>query len=122
MKILVFMFTLSLSLLCIGKPKHHRPIVHHHKPRVVHHHKPHVVHHHKHKHNIVGPFIGGVIGGYILSDILKPTPPVVVSPTPIVVQQPVMIWKPGHYENRVQPNGVILRVWVPGQYIQVPST
>ena len=63
------------------------------------------------------------ITSYILSDILKPTPPVVVSPTPIVVQQPpVMIWKPGHYENRVQPNGVILRVWVPGQYVQVPST
>ena len=117
MKILVFMLALSLSLICIGKPKHH-------KPHVTHHHKPHVTHHkHKHKHNHkIGPFIGGVIGGYILSDILKPTPPVVVSPTPIVVQQPVMIWKPGHYEDRVQPNGVILRVWVPGQYVQVPST
>jgi hypothetical protein len=35
---------------------------------------------------------------------------------PVVVRQPVQVWVEGRYVDQVQPNGVVLRTWVPGHY------
>ena len=115
--------TIMLSYMGFAGPRpmhtpHHRPApihrhVHHPAPRVHHHHSP------------VVPIVSGVIGGLIGSAIYNSTPTVVQS-TPVIVQTPVVvnqlktIWQPGHYEDQVQSNGVVVRVWVPGRYVVVP--
>lgn len=73
-------------------------------------------------------FVGGVIGGALTSSIY-PTTTVVTSPvvtapvvttTPVVAAPvyttPVQVWVPGRYIDQVQPNGIIVRVWVAGHY------
>jgi hypothetical protein len=45
---------------------------------------------------------------------------VVVQQPAVVVKQPVYevrkVWVEGAYQDQVQANGTILRVWVPGHY------
>ena len=81
-------------------------------------------------------FIGGVVGGAIVSSVYDPAPVVVSSPTivqqPVVVQQPTVVqqpvsvqqpvaqtqnvWVEGRYVDQVQANGSVVRTWSPGHY------
>lgn len=122
----------SIMFTCIGfagpRPmhrSHHRPAprIHHHPP--VHHHRH--VHRPHHHHSPIIPIVSGVVGGMIANAIVNSTTPTVIDTTPVVVQStPVVVrgvntvWQPGHYENQVQPNGTVIRVWVPGRYVVVP--
>lgn len=109
------------------KPLHvHRPVPHVHRHHAPVHHK-HVHHkHHHHHHSPIVPLVSGFVGGLIGSTLIDNTPtvvqttPVVVQSTPVVVQSSTTVWKPGYYEDRVQPNGTVIRVWVPGRYVTVP--
>ena len=81
--------------------------------------------------------VGGLVGGAILANAVKPDPPpvavqqpvvvqsapVVVQQQPVVVQQPAPqvvqnVWVEGRYVNQPQPNGTVVRVWQPGHYEQ----
>ena len=62
--------------------------------------------------------MSGLIGGYLMSTVITRPQPVVVQPQPVVVR-PGYVWQDGHYEDQLQANGTIVRVWVPGRYIQV---
>lgn len=94
---------------------HHRPV--HHKP--VHHKPVHRVYHHHHPHHIhnMYPLMTGLIGGYLVSTVINRPQPV-VQPQPVVLR-PGYVWQDGHYEDQLQANGTVVRVWVPGRYIQV---
>ena len=68
-------------------------------------------------------FVGGIIGGALYDGFVGPT--VVTTPTPVVVQQPVVaqpvyetrsVWVDGMYVDQIQPDGRVLKVWVPGHY------
>lgn len=103
---------------------HHyvRPAVRHH-PRPIHRHHPRPIarhhHHHPRRPPIALPFVTGLVGGYIASTIInQPTKTVVVSTSQPVVVSPAYVWVEGHYEDRVQSNGTVIRVWVPGQYVK----
>lgn len=92
-------------------------------------------------------FVGGLIGGAIMSRASSPAPtivqqpvvqqpvivqqPVVVQSQPVVVQQPVVqqvvrqpvtqvqnVWVEGRYVDQVQANGTVVRTWQPGHYEQ----
>ena len=82
--------------------------------------------HHYHCHAYVSPLAGLAVGTFIGAAIAstanrtvvvqQPTviqQPVVTAP---VVQQPVQVWVPGHYEDQLQANGTTIRIWVPGHY------
>ena len=78
----------------------------------VHHH-----HHHHHRHHLT-PYVVGALTGLAITKAIA-------SPAPIVVQQPIVVrptktvvWEDGHYEDQVQANGTIIRVWVPGRYVE----
>lgn len=102
-------------------------------------------HHHHHHHCRAGAFVGGVVGGMVggliynsvaprsavvsspvvvqSSPVVVSAPaPVVVQPAPVVVNQPVYqtqnVWVEGAYQDQVQANGTVMRVWVPGHYEQ----
>lgn len=92
---------------------HHTPVRHRHV------HKPHH-HHHHHHHNIINPIVSGVMAGLVVNNLILNRRPVVVQSTPVVVRGVNTVWQPGHYEDRVQPDGTIIRVWVPGQYVVIP--
>ena len=72
--------------------------------------------------------IGGAIVGGIVSEALRPrtvvveSQPVVVTPAPVAVQQPVYqvqnVWVEGRYVDQIQANGSVVRVWQPGHYEQ----
>lgn len=80
--------------------------------------------HHHHGHGVWGRggshfwpgFVGGVVGGAVMSSIVAPAPVVVASPTVVTTTQNV--WVEGRYVDQVQPNGVVVRVWQPGHYEQ----
>ena len=128
MKSLLAIFAAATVMLSVSAAPHGRrggggvPPPHHH-----HHH--HGGHHH-HRHSKAWGIGAGILGaGLIASTIYNAThpTPVVVTPAPVVVQQPVAT---GHYETRVQNvwvegryvdqvvNGVVQRVWQPGHYEQ----
>ena len=78
----------------------------------VHHH-----HHHHHRHHLT-PYVVGALTGLAITKAIA-------SPAPIIVQQPIVVrptktvvWEDGHYEDQVQVNGTIIRVWVPGRYVE----
>lgn len=88
---------------------HHRPVHRHIPPR----------HHHHHYRHCAWPYVVGAIGSYALINSIA-------RPTPVVVQQPVVVrptsttvtvWEDGHFEDQVQSNGTVIRVWVPGRYV-----
>ena len=80
--------------------------------------------------------LGGLIGGWILNDVLDvnchssvsvdvydPCPPVVVHrpavryyTAPVVRYRQVRVWVPGHYERVVTHYGRPVRRWIPGRY------
>ena len=89
-------------------------------------------------------FVGGLIGGAVVSSrpapvVVAPPPPasvvvttptVVATPTvvtrPVVVQSTVVtpvtqvqnVWVEGRYVDQIQANGTVVRVWQPGHYEQ----
>lgn len=90
-------------------PVKHAPVNHHHHR---HHH-----HHHHHRHHLT-PYVVGALTGLAITRAIA-------YPTPVVVQQPIVVrptktvvWEDGHYEDQVQPNGTIVRIWVPGRYVE----
>lgn len=112
-----------MACMCFAKHMHRpmpRPI---HKPHVVHHrpiyHSPKHIHHkHRHHHHSIIPFTIGALTGYTVSQLMTPQPKTVVVQQPIVVAATqTTVWEPGHYEDQIQPNGTILRVWIPGRYV-----
>jgi hypothetical protein len=122
---LIMMIVPMLMVSAIPIRTHNRVIHHpvHHTP--VHHHRH--VHRPCHHHSPIIPIVSGVVGGMIANAIVNSTTPTVIDTTPVVVQStPVVVrgvntvWQPGHYEDRVQPDGTIIRVWVPGQYVVIP--
>lgn len=60
-------------------------------------------------------FAGAFVGSLIAPTYRAPAPVVVASPGPYIVNS--RVWVPGHYEDRLQPNGTIVRIWIPG-YLQ----
>ena len=108
-------------------------------------------HHHHHHHgsawgrggrNFWPGFVGGMVAGALVNDILDPAPSVVVTPAPVVVTPPApvvvtpapapvvvapqpvyttqSVWVEGCYVTQTQPNGAVIRVWQPGHYEQRP--
>jgi hypothetical protein len=111
-----------MSCMCFAKHMH-RPVYRPHNVnhRHVHHrpiiHSPKHVHHRHHHHSII-PFTIGALTGYTFSQLISPQPKTVVVQQPIVVAPTqTTIWEPGHYEDQIQPNGTIIRVWIPGRYV-----
>lgn len=64
--------------------------------------------------------------GSTLIQAVRPAQVIVTAPTPqptVIIQSPTapkQVWVEGRYEDRVQPNGVIIKVWVPGHWVTVP--
>ena len=135
-KILIALSIAAISAGAFAYPHHggfhHHPMPHHH-------------HHYSYwGHGGRGfwpGFVGGVVGGAIVSSVVDTRPvvvtqpavvaaPVVVQPQPVVVQQPQpvvvqqpqpvvqQVWVEGQYVDQVQPNGSTVRVWNPGHYEQ----
>ena len=112
-----------MSCICFAKHMH-RPI---HRPHNVHHHvhhrpirhSPNHVHHgHRYYYHSIIPFTIGALTGYTVSQLIAPQPKTVVVQQPIVVAPTqTTIWEPGHYEDQIQPNGTIIKVWIPGRYV-----
>lgn len=76
-----------------------------------------VHHHHHHRHHLT-PYVVGALTGLAITKAIA-------APAPIIVQQPIVVrptktvvWEDGHYEDQVQANGTIIRVWVPGRYVE----
>ena len=124
-KIFIICAIAMLSITAIAAPfrpafrphRIHRPVRSHAVHRV--HHpmpKPHH-HHHKHHHCITAPIIAGTLGYVIGSTIVRPSPVVVTQPI-VVRPTETTVWEDGHYEDQLQPNGTIVRVWVPGRYVK----
>lgn len=87
-------------------------------------------------------FVGGLVGGAVMSSVVQPAPVVVTQPavvtTPVVVTQPTVVsqpvvtqtvvqqpvtttqnvWVEGRYVDTVQANGSVVRTWQPGHYEQ----
>lgn len=63
-------------------------------------------------------FVGGVIGAAVAP--VPPAPPVpavvVTPPAPPPPPGRVRVWISGCYVDEVQPNGAVVRRWVPGHY------
>lgn len=63
-------------------------------------------------------FVGGVIGAAVAP--VPPAPPVpavvVTPPAPPPPPGRVRVWVSGCYVDEVQPNGLVVRRWVPGHY------
>ncbi len=85
-------------------------------------------HHHRHHggsfwgrggRNFVPGFMGGVVGGIIANEVVRPAPVVVSTPT-VITTTPVYstqrVWVEGCYVDQIQPNGTVVRVWQPGHY------
>lgn len=85
-------------------------------PRIVH--RPPIRHHHHHHRHHLTPYVVGALTGLAITRAIT-------SPALIVVQQPIVVrptktvvWEDGHYEDQVQANGTIVRIWVPGRYVE----
>lgn len=114
-------------------------------PPVMHHARPYHgggYRHHSHHHggsgfwghggrNFWGGLVGGIVGGVVYDAVTAPVriTDTVVTGTGAVVASPATVyttpsyrvqnvWVEGRYENRVQANGLVVRVWVPGHYEQ----
>ena len=126
-KIFIICAIAMLSITAIAAPfrpafrphRIHRPVrshavhrVHHPTPKPHHHH-----HHRRHHHCITAPIIAGTLGYVIGSTIAHPSPVVVTQPI-VVRPTETTVWEDGHYEDQLQPNGTIVRVWVPGRYVK----
>ena len=82
--------------------------------------------HHHHCHAYVSPLAGLAVGTFIGAAIASTANRTVVVQQPTVIQQPVItapvvqlpvqVWVPGHYEDQLQTNGTTIRIWVPGHY------
>ena len=123
MKKLLFTISAVAIAACAFAAPFHRP-----GPRPIHRPPPRVYHHHHH-HNPAPYFWSGVVGGVLGSTLIqavRPAPVIVTAPTPqpaVIIQSPTIpkqVWIEGRYEDRVQPNGVIIKVWVPGHWVTVP--
>ena len=140
-KVLIALSIVAISAGAFARPHHggfHHPPVYHH-------------HHHSYwghgGHGFWPGFVGGVVGGAIVSSVIDTRPvvvtqpavvtqpvvvqqpvvvtqpqPGVVQPQPVVVQQPVQqtqqVWVEGRYVDQVQANGSTVRIWQPGHYEQ----
>jgi hypothetical protein len=114
-------FLIICCLLCLttySKPKQH---VHRHSPRpVVHHRHGPYKHHSHHRHNHCGSFITGAVVGGLVTTLLTPSQPVVVTtPTPVIVQQPQQIWVPGKWIITYDNHGRQIKTWQPGYWTTV---
>lgn len=98
----------------VAPPRHHSappPPAHHY------HHSPSVWG--KGGRNFLPGFVGGLVGGAIVSRPMVVPPPPVVVPAPVVVAPIVQqVWVEGCYVDQVQANGMVVRVWQPGHYEQ----
>jgi hypothetical protein len=110
---------------------HHRPVM----PAYHHHHYGRSYYGYGSGRGLWPGFAGGVVGGLVAS-AFAPSPvvvtsPTVVSTTPVVSTSPVVsttsivatptyatqqVWVPGRYIDQIQPNGVVVRVWVSGHW------
>lgn len=117
--------TVCCILLCLtsySKPKHHvhrhssRPVVHHRHGPYKHHHS----HHSHHRHNHYGSFITGAVVGGLVTSILTPSQPVIVTPPVTTVQQTKQVWVPGKWIITRDIYGNEIKTWQPGYYITVP--
>lgn len=116
--------TVCCVLLCLtsySKSKHHvhrhslRPVVHHRHGPYKHH-----PHHHLHRHNHCGSFITGAVVGGLVTSLLTPSQPVVITtPTPVVVQQPQQVWVPGKWIITYDNLGRQIKTWQPGYWTTV---
>ena len=120
MKRLVMIACVLAACCTVARPGPFRPAP---PPRHFHHLPP---PHHYHCHAYVSPLAGLAVGTFIGAAIASTANRTVVvqQPTVIqqpvvtvpVVQQPVQVWVPGHYEDQLQANGTTIRIWVPGHY------
>ena len=85
-------------------------------PRIVH--RPPVRHHHHHHRHHLTPYVVGALTGLAITRAIA-------APAPVVVQQPIavkptkaVVWEDGHFEDQIQANGTIVRIWVPGRYVE----
>ena len=112
-----------LSLITYSKPKHQvhkhssKPVIHHrHGPYK--HHSQHR-HNHHHRHNHYGSFISGAIVGGLVTSILTPSQPVIVTPSVTTIQQTKQVWVPGKWIITRDIHGNEIKTWQPGYYITV---
>ena len=116
-------FLIICCLLCLttySKPKHH---VHRHssRPAVHHRHGPYKHQHsHHHRHNHYGSFITGAVVGGLVTSILTPSQPVIVTIPVTTVQQTKQVWVPGKWIITRDIHGNEIKTWQPGYYITVP--
>ena len=62
-------------------------------------------------------FVGGIIGAAVAPTPPPPSPAAVIAPpAPPPPPGRVRVWVSGCYVDEVQPNGVVVRRWVPGHY------
>ena len=78
--------------------------------------------HHHHHHSAWGrggshfwPGFTGALVGSLIAPPPPPAPVVVVpaAPGPYISSR---VWIAGHYEDRLQPNGTVVRIWIPGYW------
>ena len=120
MKRLVMIACVLAACCTVARPGPFRPAP---PPRHFHHLPP---PHHHHCHAYVSPLAGLAVGTFIGAAIASTANRTVVVQQPTVIQQPVItalvvqlpvqVWVPGHYEDRLQANGTTIRIWVPGHY------
>ena len=117
----LIMITCILTACCtVARPGPFRPT----PPSRHFHHLPHSYYHYYHTYVspltvfTVGTFVGAVIANTDSKTIVVQQPTVIQRPvvTVPIVQQPVQVWVPGHYEDQLQANGTKMRIWVKGHY------
>ena len=63
--------------------------------------------------------------GTAIYEAVRPEPVIVAAPAPqptVIIQNPAIsrqVWVEGHYENQVLANGTIVKIWVPGRWVEV---
>lgn len=128
---------------CMAKPGRGHHHGHHHRHHH-HHHRHHCSGWGRGGRHFWPGFLGGVAAGIVVDSVVnRPTTVVapattVVTPAPVVVTPPVTtvvapapvvvtpapvyqtqnVWVEGRYVDQVQPNGTVVRTWVPGHYEQ----
>lgn len=119
MKRLIMIVCVLAACCTVARPGPFRPAL---PPRHFNHLPP--PHHHCHAYVsplaglVVGTFVGAAIASTANRTVVMQQPTVIQQPVVIapVVQQPVQVWVPGHYEDKLQANGTTIRIWVPGHY------
>ena len=64
-------------------------------------------------------FVGGVVGGVVADALIAPAVvanTIVTTPVVTPVSTTQQVWVPGAYVDQLQPNGAMIRTWVPGHY------